>query len=54
MMIETEAGADVRRPLFRLAAEHDWTILALEPVGADLESVFISLTAKDTRDKGER
>lgn len=47
ILIESENGADVRRPLFALAAAQNWPILALEQVGADLENVFIALTAKD-------
>ncbi len=47
LLIESEPGVDVRRPLFRLCSEQGWPILALEQIGADLENVFISLTAKD-------
>ncbi|MBQ7161074.1 MAG: ATP-binding cassette domain-containing protein [Clostridia bacterium] len=49
LLIESEPGVDIRRPLFRVCAESGWPILALEQPGADLENVFISLTAKDPR-----
>ena len=47
LLIESEPGVDIRRPLFSLCSAQNWPILALEQVGADLENVFISLTAKD-------
>ena len=51
--VEPERGLDVRRDVFRLACEKDWTILAMEPVEADLESIFISLTAGRSKGNGK-
>jgi len=36
-------AADPRRDLFALCAAHGWQIIGIEPVGGDLESVFIKL-----------
>ena len=47
-IIETEKGTDVRRSLFALCANKNWAIFGLQPVGTDLESVFIKLI-----DRGE-
>lgn len=42
-IIETEKGNDVRRSLFALCATKNWAMFGLQPVGTDLESVFIKL-----------
>ena len=41
--VETVKGADVRRSVFRVCAQHNWPILGLSTVGNDLESIFIRL-----------
>ena len=47
--VDAEPGVDVRRALFRVCVERDWTIMSLEAVGADLENVYISLTGAKRR-----
>ena len=47
--VESAPGVDVRRQIFGVCAERGWPIMALEPIGADLESVFITLTAAKRR-----
>ena len=59
-VVETAAGADVRRPLFFALAEKGWPLYGMEAVGRDLEDVFLQLVsggaekparAADKRDK---
>ena len=47
-VIESDKGMDVRRSLFALCSTKNWAIYGLQPVGTDLESVFIRLI-----DRGE-
>ena len=47
-ILESDKGTDVRRSLFALCASKNWAIYGLNPVGTDLESVFIKLI-----DRGE-
>jgi ABC-2 type transport system ATP-binding protein len=42
-VIESESGVDVRKSIFNIACQHTWPIIGMEPVGTDLESVFIRL-----------
>ena len=42
-IIESERGVDVRKPIFNLCAQRSWAMIGMEPVGTDLESVFIRL-----------
>jgi ABC-2 type transport system ATP-binding protein len=45
--IETEAGADLRGEVFRLAVERGWTLLGLTRRTQSLEDVFIDLTTTE-------
>lgn len=45
-VIETAPGVDIRRNLFRMLAENDWPVIALENKTMDLEHVFIALTGE--------
>ncbi len=45
-VIETAPGVDIRRDLFRMLAENDWPVIALENKTMDLEHVFIALTGE--------
>ena len=47
-ILESDKGVDVRRSLFALCAAKNWALYGLQPVGTDLESVFIKLI-----DRGE-
>ena len=42
-VIESDKGVDVRRPVFNMCAQKNWAMIGMEPVGTDLESVFIRL-----------
>ncbi len=42
-IVEADKGIDVRKPLFNLCATKGWPLIGLEPVGTDLETVFIRL-----------
>ena len=42
-VIENNKGQDTRKAIFGLCASKGWPIIGLEPVGTDLESVFIRL-----------
>jgi ABC-2 type transport system ATP-binding protein len=42
-LIESEAGVDIRKPLFSLLAKNNMPLIGLETVGAGLEDVFLSL-----------
>ena len=42
-IIDSAKGVDVRKPLFNACVSNGWQIIGLEPVGTDLESVFIRL-----------
>jgi len=52
-IIEGAPNVDVRKKLFRTLATKDWPMLGLEAVGADLEDIFIRLTDKTGKKKGE-
>ncbi len=51
-LIESEQGIDIRKSLFYALAENNWPLVGLEPVGEDLEDVFIRLV--DRADSGKR
>ena len=42
-LVESEAGIDIRKPLFNLLSERHWPILGMEALGMNLEDIFISL-----------
>ncbi len=42
-IIESEKGIDIRKSVFNLCASRSWAILGMEPVGTDLETIFIRL-----------
>lgn len=42
-VVESETGVDVRKPIFNACASRSWAMIGMEPVGTDLESVFIRL-----------
>ena len=42
-LIESESGVDIRKGLFFALAQNNWPLVGMEPVGEDLEAVFIKL-----------
>ena len=54
-LIESEAGVDIRKPLFLDTCENNYPIIGLEAVGAGLEDVFLSLVdAKEPTTKARK
>lgn len=48
-IIESEAGVDIRKPLFAMLASKNWALIGLTSLGMSLEDVFISLTNDPTK-----
>lgn len=42
-IIESEAGVDIRKPLFTLLAANSWPVIGMESLGISLEDIFLSL-----------
>ena len=42
-VIDSEGGIDARKSVFNVCSAKGWSIIGIEPVGTDLESVFIRL-----------
>ena len=59
-VIENAKGQDTRKAIFSLCSSRGWSIIGLEPIGTDLESVFIRLVDRsdgivtETRQKGRK
>ena len=57
-VVESERGVDIRKPVFSVCASKGWAIIGLNPVGTDLESIFIKLVdrdnGEDTASKGAK
>ena len=53
-MIESEAGLDVRKPLFNLLSSKNWPLMGLTTMGMNLEDVFITLTVDPTRENKKK
>ena len=52
-LIESEPGVDIRKTLFFSLAQNNWPLVGLEPVGENLEEVFIKLVDRsDTKKPG--
>lgn len=50
--VESEAGTDIRKPLFFMLAEKGWALIGLESVGMNIEDVFISIVDKSSKPVG--
>lgn len=51
-IFDSTKGVDVRKSVYNACVAHGWPIIGLEPVGTDLESVFIRLVdSSETEDK---
>lgn len=53
-IIESEAGLDIRKPLFNLLSSRGWPLIGLNTMGMSLEDVFISLTVDPTRERSSK
>lgn len=52
--IRSEAGVDIRKPLFYLLAENNWPLMGLEPQGMNLEDVFVRIMDNDLKNVSRR
>jgi len=53
--VESSPGVDIRKSLFYALAQKGWPIIGLEPMGIDLEDIFISVIDKPEGDeKGKK
>ncbi len=50
-LVEGDRGVDVRRAVFRICAKGGWVILSLQPVGMDIEDIFLRLVDRDEKTK---
>lgn len=50
--VESEAGTDIRKPLFFMLADKGWALVGLESVGMNIEDVFISIVDKSSKPVG--
>ena len=48
-ILESSKGVDLRKPLFYMLAKNNWPLLGLEPVGMDLEDVFVKIMDEDEK-----
>ncbi len=53
-IIESEPGVDIRKNLFFALAQNNWALVGLEPVGENLEEVFIRLVDRADNKKQSR
>ncbi len=44
--VESEPGVDIRKSLFYSLSRNSWPLISIEPLGATLEDIFISLVDK--------
>ena len=51
LLVDCERGVDVRRSIFSMCASSGWPIVGLQPVGADLEDIFLRLVDRDAEKK---
>ncbi|MBQ7923500.1 MAG: ATP-binding cassette domain-containing protein [Clostridia bacterium] len=45
--VEAEKGLDIRKPLFHAMSQRNWPIIGLEPIGMNLEEVFVKIMDAD-------
>ncbi len=53
-MVESERGVDIRKPLFAVLAQNNWPCIGIEPMGINLEDVFLSLVDKNESAKSRK
>ncbi len=46
-LIESQPSVDIRKPLFRMLAEHGWVLMGLKSMDMSLEDVFVNLIANE-------
>ncbi len=50
-LVESAAGVDLRKPLFRMLAQNGWPMIGMEALGINLEDIFLSLVEKSAPEK---
>ena len=50
-IVESMSKVDIRRSIFTLCAGKNWPMLALEPIGTDLEQIFLRLVEGEKAEK---
>ncbi|MBE6569413.1 MAG: ATP-binding cassette domain-containing protein [Ruminococcaceae bacterium] len=45
--VEAQKGLDIRKPLFHAMSQRNWPIIGLEPIGMNLEEVFVKIMDAD-------
>ena len=53
-IVESAAGADVRRGVFALMAARNWPLIGVEAIGVNLEEIFISLVDRNQKTTSRR
>ncbi|NLB16818.1 MAG: ATP-binding cassette domain-containing protein [Clostridiales bacterium] len=53
-IVESAAGADVRRGVFALTAARNWPLIGVEAIGVNLEEIFISLVDRNQKTTSRR
>jgi ABC-2 type transport system ATP-binding protein len=50
-LVESDTGADIRKPIFNTIANHGWQMIGLEAFSASLEDVFIAIIDKNKKEE---
>ena len=48
-ILEAAKGVDLRKPLFYMLAKNNWPLVGMEPLGMDLEDVFVKIMDEDEK-----
>ena len=48
-ILEAAKGVDLRKPLFYMLAKNNWPLVGMEPIGMDLEDVFVKIMDEDEK-----
>ncbi|MBR6290350.1 MAG: ATP-binding cassette domain-containing protein [Clostridia bacterium] len=48
-ILEAAKGVDLRKPLFYMLAKNNWPLVGMEPLGMDLEDVFVRIMDEDEK-----
>ena len=51
LLVESDTGADIRKPIFNTIANRGWQMIGLEAFSASLEDVFIAIIDKNKKEE---
>lgn len=51
LLVESDPGADIRKPIFNTIANRGWQMIGLEAFSASLEDVFIAIIDKNKKEE---